>query len=129
MLNRMKMSSNGLTSNLVMFAGVVYIGFGLLELVNYFFQKPIDIFKTFFYISIGVGVFEKHAWSRILCLIASGATIILGLYFYIMGGEVFWNGEMVAWGDRFVFLMISIHSFLLYILLRSDAKNLFSKGN
>jgi hypothetical protein len=86
---------------LTMIVGIVYVIFGLLGLLNYFYQKPINFFQIFFYVSIGIGMFEKHAWSRILCIFTSGITILLGFYllfqvekFYGMAYQLFRQGCM-----------------------------------
>lgn len=119
--------SISIASRLIVVVGAVYIVFGLFELVNYFYQRPVNLFRMLFYVSIGVGLFEKHAWSRTLCIIASGLTVLSGIYLFIRGGEILWNGSTVLGGNWYVLSVIVVHSFLLCVLLRSDVKNQFSE--
>ena len=118
-------TSISLASCLIVVAAVVFILIGLFELTNYFFQTSPNFFEVFFYASIGIGLFEKHTWSRTLGMITSTLTILSGLYFLIASGEVFWNGSSVGWGDGFVLVAIIVHSCLLYVLSRNDVKNQF----
>jgi len=127
MQSKINVDLENLTIRLIRIASVAYIVFGLFELINYFYRRPINLFQLLFYVSMGVGLFERHSWSRTLCIISSGITISLAIVMFIFGGEVLWNGISVSWGMWYVIAIIIVHSFPLYILLRNDVKNLFSE--
>ena len=126
MQSKATVNSANLTSRLVIISGAVYIGIGLFELVNFFYQEPINFFQMFFFVSIGVGLFEKHSWSRTLCVFSSAVTIIQAFMLIFLGGKVSWNDTPITWGNWYAIVVIAIHSFLLYILFRSDIKSLYS---
>ena len=126
MQSKISINSANLTYRLVIFSGAVYVCVGLFELVDFFYQKPINFFQMFFFVSIGVGLFEKHSWSRTLCVFSSTITIIQAVILILLGGKVSWNGIPITWGSWYAIVIIIIHSFLLYILLRSDVKSLYS---
>jgi hypothetical protein len=98
MQSKINVSSTSSIPRLVMIAGAVYIGFGLFELVNFFYQQPINFFQMFFFVSIGVGLFEKHSWSRTLCVFSSIVTMIQAFVLIFLRGQVSWNGTPVTWG-------------------------------
>ena len=124
--NQRNNSPGVIAVRLTMIVGIVYVIFGLLGLINYFYQKSINFFQIFFYVSIGIGMFEKHAWSRILCIFTSGITILLGFYLFTSGGEVLWNGIPVISARLYAIVIVVVHSLLLYVVLRKDVKNIFS---
>jgi len=123
-------NSNALALGLMRAAGSIYIAFGLLELSNYFYHEPIDLFGVLVYMLVGVGLFQGYAWSRILCITVSGIALGAGVLLFVFRSNatlnITLNGSPLVSAAVFVLGTMIVHSLLLYILLRRDVTGLLS---
>lgn len=120
------------TNRLVQWVGVVILTLGLIDFIGSFLASAglPDFISLLIYISVGVGMFEKFGWSRILGILlsvyqafASGLGILVYSFpnpYSSFNPKLNPQLALALLGLNFI-----LHGLMLYIYFRSDVKELF----